>query len=134
MFGSFDISSSALSAERIRLDTIASNLANVDTVLGPNHQPQPYRRLFATFQTQRTPDGGVGVGVASIEQDTQTPFRMKLEPGSPAADANGWVRYPNVDLSTEYVNALETTRAYEANITAIETTKSMINSALRILA
>ncbi|HVX84235.1 MAG TPA: flagellar basal body rod protein FlgC [Phycisphaerae bacterium] len=134
MFGSFDISASALTAQRVRMDTIASNLANIDAVLGPNHQPQPYRRIFATFQTQRTPDGGVGVGVSSIEQDTQTPFRLKLEPGSPAADANGWVRYPNVDLFTENMNAIETTRAYEANITAIETTKSMINSTLRILA
>jgi flagellar basal-body rod protein FlgC len=134
MFGSFDISTSALSAQRTRLDTIASNIANVDTVMGPDGRPAPYRRLFATFQAQRTADGGAGVRVASIEQDSQTPLRKKYEPGSIAADANGWVSYPNVDLSTEYINALETTRAYEANITAIETTKSMINSTLRILA
>jgi flagellar basal-body rod protein FlgC len=134
MFGSFDISTSALSAQRTRLDTIASNIANVDSVLGPDGKPAPYQRLFATFQAQRTAQGGAGVHVASIQPDAETPYRLKLEPGSPAADANGWVRYPNVNLSTEYVNALETTRAYEANITAIETTKSMITSTLRLLA
>ncbi len=134
MFGSFDISTSALSAQRTRLDTIASNIANVDSVLGPDGSPSPYRRLFTTFQAQRTADGGAGVRVASIEQDDEAPFHPKLEPGSPAANADGYVMYPNVNLSTEYVNALETTRAYEANITAIETTKSMITATLRVLA
>lgn len=134
MFGAFDISASALSAQRVRMDTIASNIANIDAVLTPDGKPQPYRRMFATFQSQRMASGGIGVGVASIEQDTVTPFVLKKEPGSPAADADGMVRYPNVDLFTENANALETTRAYEANITAIETTKSMINSTLRILA
>src|SRR4051812_44292349 len=133
MFGAFDISTSALNAQRIRLDTIASNIANIDTVIGPDGKPAPYRRIFPVFQAQRTPDGGAGVSVKSIEED-QSPFTKKNEPGSPAADANGWVSYPNVNLSTEYVNALETTRAYEANITAVETTKSMMNSTLHLLA
>ena len=133
MFGAFDISTSALNAQRIRLDTIASNIANVDTVIGPDGKPAPYRRIFPIFQAQRTADGGAGVSVKSIEED-QTPFIKKNEPGSPAADANGGVSYPNVNLSTEYVNALETTRAYEANITAVETTKSMMNSTLHLLA
>lgn len=133
MFGAFDISTSALNAQRIRLDTIASNIANVDTVIGPDGKPAPYRRIFPVFQPQRTSEGGAGVSVKSIEYDS-TDFRKQFEPGSPAADANGWVSYPNVNLSTEYVNALETTRAYEANITAVETTKSMMNSTLHLLA
>ncbi|HUO10186.1 MAG TPA: flagellar basal body rod protein FlgC [Phycisphaerae bacterium] len=133
MFGAFDISTSALSAQRVRLDTIASNIANVDSVIGPDGKPAPYRRIFPIFQAQRTADGGAGVSVKSIEQD-QSPFQKRYEPGSPAADQSGWVSYPNVDLSTEYVNALETTRAYEANITAVETTKSMMNSTLHLLA
>jgi flagellar basal-body rod protein FlgC len=133
MFGSFDISTSALSAQRVRLDTIASNIANIDSVLGPNGKPAPYRRLYPVFQAQRA-DGGMGVSVAKIEQD-QSPFIEKYEPGNVmAADSRGFVKYPNVDLSTEYVNALETTRAYEANITAIETTKSMMSATLRVLA
>ena len=134
MFGAFDISTSALGAQRIRLDTIAANIANVDTVMGPDGKAAPFRRLIPMFQAQRTADGGAGVSVKSIEQD-QSDFHMRLEPGNPAADpATGLVAYPNIDLSTEYVNALETTRAYEANITAIETTKSMMNSTLRLLA
>lgn len=133
MFGAFDISTSGLTAQRTRLDVIASNLANVDSVLDPSGRPSAYRRMYANFQPQRL-DGGEGVSVASIQQDFETPFLIKHEPGNKAADHDGNVRYPNVDLSTEYVNALETTRAYEANITAVETTKSMMTSTLRILA
>ena len=133
MFGSFDISTSALTAQRERLNTIASNIANVDSVLGPDQKPAPYRRIYPVFQAQRQ-DGGPGVSIARIEQD-QTEFIDKFEPWNEVArDARGHVKYPNIDLSTEYVNALETTRAYEANITAIETTKSMLNATLRVMA
>ncbi len=133
MYGSFDISTSALTAQRIRLETIASNIANIHSTHDAQGLPNPYRRLFPIFESQRTADGGAGVRVAAIQQD-MTDFRLVKEPGNPYADAQGFVRYPNIDLSTEQVNALETTRAYEANITAIETTKSMIASTLRILA
>lgn len=133
MFGQFDISASALTAQRTRLDTISSNIANIHSTMGPNGEPSPYRRLFATFVAERTENGGAGVRVKSIAQDPSD-FKLKFEPNHPAADASGWVKYPNVDLSTEYVNALETTRAYEANITAIETTKSMMNATLRLFA
>jgi flagellar basal-body rod protein FlgC len=133
VFGSFDISTSALSAQRVRLDTIASNIANMNTTIGPDGKT-PYRRLFAEFQSQRTPDGGMGVRVSKIGEDRTTAFPEKFEPGNRFADERGYVKYPNVDLSTEMVNALETTRAYEANVTAIETTKSMMNATLRLLA
>jgi len=59
---------------------------------------------------------------------------LRHEPGHPDADANGMVKYPNIDLSIEYVNALEASRAYEANISMMETTKAMMNSSLRLLA
>ena len=133
MFGAFDISTSALGAQRIRLDTIASNIANVDTVMGPDRKPAPYHRLYPVFQAQAMANGNVGVAVKEIDEDNDN-FVYKNEPDNLAANAQGIVTYPNVDLSTEYVNALETTRAYEANITAIETTKSMMNSTLRLLA
>jgi len=134
MFGAFDISTSALGAQRTRLETIASNIANIDSVLGPDGKVAPYRRLFPVFQAQRGTDGGAGVSVKGIEED-QSAFVEKFEPwNTRAADAQGYVKYPNVDLSTEYVNALETTRAYEANVTAIETTKSMMAATLRVLA
>jgi flagellar basal-body rod protein FlgC len=133
MFGSFAISTSALSAQRVRLDTIASNIANMNTTVGPDGRT-PYRRLIAEFQAQRTADGGLGVRVSRIAEDRTTAFPEKYEPGNRYANARGYVRYPNVDLSTEMVNALETTRAYEANVTAIETTKSMMNATMRLLA
>jgi len=133
MFGSFDISTSGLTAQRVRLDTIASNLANVHTTHDASGKVNPYRRLYPTFEPQRTSAGGAGVRVASIQQD-QSDFRVAHEPWNPDHDANGNVLYPNVDLSTEQVNALEATRAYEANITAVETTKSMIAATMRILA
>jgi flagellar basal-body rod protein FlgC len=133
VFGSFDISTSALSAQRVRLDTIASNIANINTAVGPDGQT-PYRRLFAEFQTAPVAGGGMGVKVSKISEDRTTAFPEKYEPGNRLADSRGYVRYPNVDLSTEMVNAMETTRAYEANVTAIETTKSMMNATLRLLA
>jgi flagellar basal-body rod protein FlgC len=133
VFGSFDISTSALSAQRVRLDTIASNIANINTAIGPDGK-SPYRRLFAEFQSQPMCNGAMGVRVSKIAEDRTTPFTEKYEPGNRLADARGYVRYPNVDLSTEMVNAMETTRAYEANVTAIETTKSMMNATLRLLA
>ncbi len=134
MFGAFDVSTSALTAQRTRLDTIASNIANVDSLAGPNGEPSPYRRLYTVFQAQQTENGGPGVRVSKIEEDP-SPFQERYEPwNTKYADAKGYVKYPNVNLSEESVNALETTRAYEANITAIETTKSMMNSTLRLLA
>jgi len=132
MFGSFDISTSALCAQRVRLDTIASNIANVDSVKGADGTNQPYRRVFPVFSAQRK-DGGTGVGVEKVVED-QADFSKRFEPGNQLADAQGYVQYPNVNLSTEYINALEASRAYEANVTAIETTKGMISSTLRLLA
>ena len=63
-----------------------------------------------------------------------SPFNERYEPGNKDADARGYVKYPNIDLTTEYVNALEASRAYEANVTTMEVTKSMINASLRIIA
>ncbi len=88
MFGAFDISTSALTAQRTRLDTISSNIANIDSVLGPDGKPAPYRRLFPIFQAQATASGNVGVGVTKIDED-QSEFKMKYEPGNRAANAAG---------------------------------------------
>lgn len=136
MFGAFDISASALSAQRVRLDTISSNIANVDAAdagVDASGKPVPYRRLYTIFEPQRTAEGGAGVRVKSIEQDPSK-FVEKYEPWSRLADSKGIVQYPNVDLFDENVNALEATRAYESNVTAIETTKSMLSATLRVLA
>src|SRR5579871_5185945 len=107
MFGSFDISTSALSAQRVRLDTIASNIANVDSFQMPGEN-SPYKRLYPIFEGERSADGKAGVRVSKIEED-QSPPHQVFDPGNRFADSKGYVYYPNVDLSTEYVNALETT-------------------------
>jgi flagellar basal-body rod protein FlgC len=137
MFGSFDISASALTAQRVRIDTIASNIANADsTVAGmtADGRPIPYRRLFTILETQRAADGTPdGVRVKSIQQD-MSPLIDKFDPGNPLADARGMVKHPNVDLFVENADAMEAFRSYEANVTAIETTKSMMNATLRVLA
>jgi flagellar basal-body rod protein FlgC len=135
MFGTFDISASGLTAQRVRIETIASNIASADAVaagVDENGRVVPYRRKFTVFETVPM-DGGTGVRVKAIEED-QSPFEEKIEPGSRYADARGVVRYPNVKMLEENANALEAYRAYEANVTAIETTKSMMNATLRVLA
>ncbi|HVT82745.1 MAG TPA: flagellar basal body rod protein FlgC [Phycisphaerae bacterium] len=132
MFGAFDISASALTAQRTRFETIQSNIANMDNIVGPDGKNTPYRRLQAIFEAQRTPDGLPGVRVREIAEDPR-PFQVRKEPWNPYHDAEGNVKYPNVDLFEENVNALESSRAYEANVTAIETTKSMMNATLRLI-
>ncbi len=122
-------------SQRTRLDTIAQNIANINTTRGPNGEKgMPYRRRFVLFgQGQAGDRTRPGVHVAKVLQDP-SPFILKSEPGNPDADANGNVRYPNIDTSVEFVNALDASRAYEANVTMMETAKSMFNSTLRLLA
>ena len=133
MFDSLDIGASALFAQRVRMDTIAGNVANINTTRNEKGQPIPYRRRMVTF-APGAPDGkSAGVRVAGIERD-MSPFNERYEPGNKDADPRGYVKYPNVDLSIEYVNMLEASRAYEANVTLMETSKAMINSSLRLIA
>ncbi|HUW83936.1 MAG TPA: flagellar basal body rod protein FlgC [Phycisphaerae bacterium] len=132
MFDALDISVSALQAQRIRMDTVAGNLANAFTTRNADGQGEPYRRRFVVF-AEGDGGGGRGVHVGRIGEDPAPP-RLVHEPGHPDADANGYVRYPNVQVSTEMINALEAARAYEANITAMQVTKSMVSNTLRLLA
>ena len=132
MLNALDISVSALAAQRIRMDTVAGNMANAFTTRNADGQAEPYRRRFVVF-AEGDGSGGAGVHVGRIGEDPSPP-RLVHEPGHPDADANGYVRYPNVQVSTEMINALEAARAYEANITAMQVTKSMISNTLRLLA
>src|SRR4029079_2869172 len=136
MFSSLDVSTSGLVAQRTRLNAISSNIANMSTTRNEQGQPEPYQARFGTFQTDNsvsTPGGGAGVKIGSVQHSNEPP-KMKYEPGHPDADAQGFVRYPAVDMTTEFVDALEATRAYEANIGVIEVTKNMSDQALRIIA
>ena len=134
MYGAFDISTSALVAQRTRLHVISANIANQRSILNADGEYDPYRRRFAVFAPgDPSRESTEGVHVASIGID-RGPLRRVLEPDSPYADANGYVGYPNVNFVIEQMNALEATRAYEANITAIEATKSMLSVAFQVLA
>ncbi|HMI85944.1 MAG TPA: flagellar basal body rod protein FlgC [Polyangiaceae bacterium] len=137
-FSALEVAASGLSAERTRMNTIASNLANARTTRTADGGA--YKRLDPVFEA--TPLGGNGVGgpnesavslvkVQRIQQDTRDP-QLVYEPGHPDADAKGYVRYPNVNVVEEMVNMITASRAYEAGVTSVESVKAMAKSALGI--
>jgi len=138
MFGTLDISASALAAQRVRMDTVAANVANMNTTRDADGQVAPYRRRFVVFAAGQGPRGAdagkPGVHVQEVALDQTTPFNKKYDPGHQDAGADGYVRMPNVNMATEMVNAIEASRAYEANVTTMEVTKAMMNATLRLLA
>jgi flagellar basal-body rod protein FlgC len=133
MFGTFDISTSGMKAQRVRMNVVAQNLANANSILDENGQPNAYRRQVALFAQGADDRGAPGVRVAGIAKDTG-PLRRVRDPNSKYADKDGYVNYPNVDIIAENVDAMLAARAFEANVAAFELTKTMIGSALRILA
>jgi flagellar basal-body rod protein FlgC len=134
MFEILDTGASGLQAQRIRMDTIAQNTANVNTTHGPNGEKTPFRRRLVQFAEGQAGDTSKpGVHVESIDQDP-SPFLQRYEPGNKDADKDGYVAYPNIDTTVEMVNMMDATRAYEANVTSMETAKSMLSSTLRLLA
>lgn len=136
MFSAFDVSTSGLIAQRTRLNAISSNLANMSTTRNERGEAQPYVPRYVTFETDTqisTSGGGVGVQIGSVEYSNSQP-RMKYEPGHPDANENGYVAYPDIDMTSEFVDALEATRAYEANLGVIEVTKDLGARTLQILA
>jgi flagellar basal-body rod protein FlgC len=108
------------------MDIISSNVANVDTTRTTGGGP--YRRKIVVFEVGK--EGGVRVN--RIQEDSSTPSRLIYQPEHPDANAEGWVEYPNVILVNEMVDMLAATRAYEANVTALNATKTMMSSALNI--
>jgi flagellar basal-body rod protein FlgC len=141
----FDISASALTAQRLRMDVISSNIANADTTRARyvNGKWLPYARKVVEFEPKSQPsfaqsleaamaDGtGEGVRVTKITEDT-TPFKRVYNPTHPDADADGYVLMPNVDILKEMVDMISATRSYEANVTALNASKAMITKALEI--
>ena len=145
LFNALDVSGSGLSAERLRMDVTAENLANAQTTRGADGQP--YRRKEVIL---RQSDGGGfggalstamgngasgparGVEVEGIAEDT-LPNRQIYDPGHPDANAEGYVSMPNVDPVTEMVDLIAASRAYEANVTAMQAAKSMFTKTLDIL-
>ncbi|WP_459555456.1 flagellar basal body rod protein FlgC [Lacunimicrobium album] len=136
MLKSIDISTSGLIAQRQRMNSIAENLANMNTTRDAEGKLSPFQRRLVTFQQQQTnaDQDGRGVGVkVQVDIDQTTPARKVFQPGHPDADKSGYVSMPNINMVTEMVNALEASRAYEANIAAINTSKQMGETTLEIL-
>ncbi|HEY8416582.1 MAG TPA: flagellar basal body rod protein FlgC [Limnochordales bacterium] len=136
MLHTFAISASGMTAERLRMDTIANNLANANTTR--TAEGGPYRRqvpVFAARETRRgaRPGGftGAGVRVVAIRHDPGAP-RLVYDPSHPDAGPDGYVAMPNVDVVREMVDLITASRAYEANVTAFNTAKSMAMRALDI--
>lgn len=136
MFGSLDVSVSGLTAQRVRMDTIAGNIANAHATRRSDGLAGPYQRRVALFAAGDG-KGGPGVHVQDVVEDP-TPGKLVYLPSHPDAirqgPRKGYVAFPNVDPGTEMINAMLASRAYEANIAAIEVTKSMMSSTLRLLA
>ena len=136
LFDAIDISGSGLSAERLRMDVTAENLANANTTRGPDGGP--YRRKSVVLEQQGGGGFGValsrarGVQVGGIVEDPAPPRRM-YDPGHPDADADGYVAMPNVNPVTEMVDLITASRAYEANVTAMQTAKTIFTKTLEIL-
>jgi flagellar basal-body rod protein FlgC len=140
MFSVLDISTSALVAQRTRVTAIASNIANVSTTHNEAGEAAPYQPRFVVFEADKNiqgPGGAPGVKVASVEISNAEP-NWKYQPGHPDAikdgPRTGFVAYPNIDMTTEFVDALEATRAYEANVGVIEVTKNLTQQTLKIIA
>lgn len=141
IFNSINISSSSLTAEKTRIDIIAKNMANANTTRTTGGSP--YRRQMVVFEENKSNSfsthlnnkmnkiNGYGVKISKIVED-DSPFKLVYEPGHPDADENGYVKMPNVDVVKEMVDLISAQRSYDANITSINTSKSMLMKALEI--
>ena len=134
MLSIFNISGSAASAQSQRLNVVASNLANADTVAGPNGQA--YKARQVTFQTElmgQTADDATsaGVRVSTVSED-QTPGRRVHDPKHPSADADGFVTYSNVNAVEEMVNMISASRSYQNNLEVMNTAKTLLLKTIQL--
>lgn len=130
LFSALRISASGLSAERLRMDTISSNIANANTTRGADGKP--YIRKVAVFQENLDSARGFnGVKAVGIEED-KSPLRKEYDPSHPDADADGYVTMPNVNILNEMADMIASSRAYEANVDTLNAGKSMFMKALEI--
>jgi len=127
MLDVFKVAGSALTAQSVRLNTTASNLANAESVVGPDGQP--YRGKQVVFRTTPMGEGPAqGVRVQEVVESAAPP-RLVYEPNNPAADENGYVAMPNVNVVEEMVNMIVAQRAYEANSKTIQTADDLLRIA-----
>lgn len=141
IFSGLNISASGLTAQRLRMDTISENIANVNTTR--DEDGDVYRRKMVVFAEKHdfsfsdalSAASGLkssGVKVTQVVEDTTTDLNMVYDPSHPDADENGYVSYPNVNTVTEMTNLIDSSRAYEANVTAFNATKSLLLATLEM--
>ena len=139
MFSALDISTSALVAQRTRLNAVSGNIANISSLKDENGNAKPYQAREVVFQTDEAVASGqaAGVKVSEIQKSDVEPL-YRYQPEHPLAIQDGkwkgYVAYPNIDLTTQMVDALESTRAYEANVGVMEISKNLGRETLTILA
>ena len=161
-FNVFDIAASGMHAQRIKMDTVSSNIANINTTRNEFGEKQVYHKKQVTFKEMALKNdhhfpkgnvdvafdppsepylvGGISIGGDTISKgvmvesitDADNPTKIIYDPSHPDADENGYVELPNVNVVEEMVNMVNASRAYEANITLAQTTKTMIQSAINI--
>lgn len=133
LFNVFDIAGSAMTAQSMRLNVVASNMANADSVTSANGQP--YRAKQVVFQAKplngKMPGGANGVVVQKVIEDP-SPMRLVYNPNSPYADAKGYVTMPNVNVVEEMTNMISASRSYQANVEMMNTTKTLIQRTLAL--
>lgn len=145
MFSAFNVNASGMTAQRLRMDTISENVANAQTTR--TEDGTPYTRKIVTFQTKGADRSsnfhkvlrgataayvGQGVKVTGIYEDKESEYKMVYDPSHPDADENGYVTMPNVNIITEMTNLIDASRAYEANSTAFNASKSMVQQGLNL--
>lgn len=138
VFSAMEIAASGLAAERVRMNTIASNLANAKTTR--TEAGEPYRRIDPVFVARPLEGDGFAIGAQAAAStvvvdrlvEDERPGQMVHQPGHPDADENGYVEYPNVNVVEEMVNMITASRAYEAGVTSVEAVKRMARSATEI--
>lgn len=125
---SVDIAVSGLKAQALRMNVIATNIANAST--SRTAGGEPYRRQDVVVHST----GGIqGVTIARVAKDTKTDFKQLLQPGHPDADANGYVKMPNIDLPVEMMNMVTATRAYQANTAVLKRYQDSVETTLELL-
>lgn len=130
MLNVFNIAGSALSAQSIRLNAVASNLANADSIAGPDGQP--YRARQVVFAAKPVEGGAaVGVRVTGVVEDLAPP-RIVYDPKNPAANEQGFVAMPNVNVVEEMVNMISASRAYQSNVEVMNTAKTLMQKTLAL--
>jgi flagellar basal-body rod protein FlgC len=139
LISGIDVSSSALNAQKTRLDIVAQNIANAQTTRGPDGKP--YQRQIVSFETELVKNMGTSaeqlgpnlqsVHISGIQRD-QTPGQRVFDPQHPDADASGMVSMPNVNLAFEMVDLISATRSYEANLSVVRNARQMAMKALEI--